>query len=446
MNERIGFERELALLGTAPTDFDTPVDAGTPVLVLDRAETNFWNANFERKPSGLLRAFFCKPFTSPSMVFKLFGHVEIETKGVRRPLVKADKKTFPRLRVTPWIRAKAGVKAAVGGSALVKDDGTFVSTSSVVIAKGERQISVRVDLEWSGGKASVEAAIDHSDLDCFIQVIRRHERAKSAQQTPFEFLSSVRQMFQPAPGSPLAGLFPRVLHRTKDVKPLVDFGSAEGKSIRLFENMEINGAKVDIGHALIGIEAHRRQKPGAWGLPVAWSAEQIEALLTWSGDLGAVLAWVAQETPLAGLSAKPDLKRLLSEKASYEDLRGDLDGMNLGAIYDESANFGDNLRKYYDVKPFRRFHIFIANAKDASGNPVFRLTGGKLDPAARATVASQMQLVTHSYLMLFSRRYSGMTDRQQLQALDIGRVGSNQSNVIVDYFFEFLNKGVASEI
>jgi len=444
MNERIGFEREVALLETATAEFETAQDVGTPVLVLDRAETNFWNAPFVRKPSQLFRAVFCKPFASPSMVFTVFGHVEIEAKGMRRPLVKADKRTFARLQVTTWIRANAGVSAAAGGSAWVKDDGTFASTSSAVTNKSAHRISMRVDLEWKGGKISTDAAMDYSDLDCFIQLIRRYERLKPAGQTNFEFLSSVRKMFQPAAGSPLAGWFPKILDRTKTVQPVETSGNPRGKDIYRFQTMEINRTDVDIGHVLVGIEAHRRQKPGASGLDVPWSGDVIEAFLTWIGDLAGVLAWVAQQTPLAGSGPKPNLNLLLSEKASYEDLRGDLDGINVGAIYDESLDFGANLLKYYEATPFRRFRTFIANAKDSTGNQLFQLIGGKVDPAGRAWIASKMETFVHGYLV-WVRKDSQMTVPQKLQALAIGRAGSQESNAIIDYFYEFLNKGLASE-
>jgi hypothetical protein len=449
MNERMRFEREIASLQATPGESEVR-GAGTASLVLDRVETGHFAANFRPKASGLFRAYFCRRFPSTSMVLTIAGRVLIEKSGVKQPFDKPDLKTFPRLAVTMRVRPTRGVSAAAGGTRRVKADGTFEVSASAALEKSPRRISVRLDLEWSPGKkVSTECCIDYSPLDCFLAVIDRHEATRPAGQTHFEFLSSVRKMFQPAQGSPLASIFPLILDRTRKVPILAALNTPVGNTVKQFETLEINGEVVDIGHVLTGVEAHRRQKPGAWGLPVVpWPADEIESFLTWIGDLGGVLAWVAQETPLAGSGPKPDLKRLLEQKASYEDLRGDLDGINLGAAYDETRSFGENLRNYYEAAPFRRYRGFVANAINSSGQPIFRLAAGsKLDPAARQTIAGHLQMFTHRYLMnpnnqKFSKK---MTEPQKNYALDIGRVGSSQSNAIIDYFYDFMNAGLAAE-
>ncbi|HUS06437.1 MAG TPA: hypothetical protein VMZ52_09085, partial [Bryobacteraceae bacterium] len=345
-----------------------------------------------------------------------------------------------------------GVKAAAAGVRRIRDDGTFTAMTSATLDGGTWRIRIRVNLEWTGGnKISVEGAIDYSPLECFLAVTDRHEQARPTSQSHFEFLSSVRKMFQPAKGSPLEPLFPLLLDRTKNVPRLAGLDTADGKNVRRFETIEIQGVPADMGHVLIGIEASRRQQPAlhGFGLPIVWAGDDIEVSLTWIGDLGGVLAWVAQETPLAGSGPKPDLQRLLPLKASYEDLRGDLDGINLGTMYEETRSLAANLRSYYDATPFRRFRNFVVNARNAAGTPVFRLTGGnppKIDRSARAAVAWYLQLFVHRFLIFpMNKRYAGMTDPQKIAALDIGRAGSVQSNAVIDYFFQFLDDGLAKE-
>ena len=148
----------------------------------------------------------------------------------------------------------------------------------------------------------------------------------------FEFLSSVRKMFQPAPGSPLAGMFDSFLHRNRKVCQLAAVDSAEGRNIRSFQILTIGNDKVDIGHVLVGIEASRRQKPDSV-LPPVRGDTTTEALMTWAGDLGSALEPYA-EAIVTG--RRVDLKTYLDDKASFADLLGDIDGINIGSVYNET--------------------------------------------------------------------------------------------------------------
>jgi thiamine biosynthesis protein ThiS len=241
MNERMRFEREIASLQATPGESEVR-GAGTASLVLDRVETGHFAANFRPKASGLFRAYFCRRFPSTSMVLTIAGRVLIEKSGVKRPFEKPDLKTFPRLAVTMRVRPTGGVSAAAGGTRRVKADGTFEVSASAALEKSPRRISVRLDLEWSSGKkVSTECWIDYSPLDCFLAVIDRHEATRPAGQTHFEFLSSVRKMFQPAQGSPLASIFPLILDRTRKVPILAALNTPVGNTVKQFETLEING-------------------------------------------------------------------------------------------------------------------------------------------------------------------------------------------------------------
>ena len=78
----------------------------------------------------------------------------------------------------------------------------------------------------------------------------------------------------------------------------------------------------------------RRQKPDSQ-LPFPMKDPiQAEAFLSWAGHLGSALVPFAVR---AVTKQKADLHAFLVEKAGSADLLGDIDGINLGAIYDERS-------------------------------------------------------------------------------------------------------------
>jgi hypothetical protein len=134
----------------------------------------------------------------------------------------------------------------------------------------------------------------------------------------------------------------------------------------------------------------------------------------------------------------------LGQKAGYSDLLGNIDGINIGAMYDETKSLSDNLRTYYGARPFRRFHNFVANALDSSGAPLFPLKGGKLDPAGRLRAGSYIQLFASGAV------YSQKLDAQMPpgDAFDFKKMlmwGSPEMDAVIKYFFDFLEQGLAKE-
>jgi hypothetical protein len=105
-------------------------------------------------------------------------------------------------------------------------------------------------------------------------------------------------------------------------------------------------------------------------LPAVANDAITEAFLTWAGDLGSALEEYA-ETAAAG--GRVDLQHYLWAKAGSADLLGDVDGINIGSLYDERKSLADNLRNYYETKPFRRFHQFLTNARDEDGRSLLRM-------------------------------------------------------------------------
>jgi hypothetical protein len=302
-------------------------------------------------------------------------------------------------------RVYAAGSVAIGSawsSGQIKEGGQF-SIYHEIIGENVRQISIALYPSWRGGRGVTEKVIfEYNQLECFLLLIDPYEKTRPSSKTHLEFLSAVRKIFQPAQGSPLKRLFPIFLYRNRNVPPLFKENSIDWNKVHRFENIDIAGTLVDLGHVLIGIEASRRQQPGlggsGYGLLSGPREDLTEALLTWAGDLGGVLAWVALET---ASGRKPNMQTLLTQKASYADLTGDIDGINIGAVYDDSQSLAENARKYYEATPFRRFHNFIANArKENPPQPVLTVTPGKpskFDTASRAAVAYYLEEFVRPY-------------------------------------------------
>ena len=277
----------------------------------------------------------------------------IEENSVRRPVTAADMKKWLPKSIVNRVYTGRGVSASTSPVSRIKPDGSFITESMVVVDPGTRRIRVQVTLDLKGGREiTAEAIFQYTALDCFLAFIDSYESRRPIGRVTgscqiafghFEFLSSVRKMFQPAPGSSLAGMFDQFLHRNRKICQLADVNSAQGKYIRSFETMVIGNDKVDIGHVLVGIEAQRRQKPDSV-LPYVRADVNTEALMTWAGDLGSALEPYA-EAVIAGKPA--DINTYMNDKASFADLLGDIDGINLGAIYDETVSLSENFRRYY---------------------------------------------------------------------------------------------------
>lgn len=420
--------------------------AAQPTLKLDGFVARKDVAQFAPLGAAAYKAATCVAFTSPAMLFTIRGRLQVTESGLTRPFKKEDRKTFPRLSAVIRARPVNGVSASSGLVVPLKDDGSFDAPVHVVLQQGTWRLSFQVTVEWRGGKIAADATVTGSDLACFVQLVEPHENARLAGQNRFEFLAAVRKMYQPSPDSSLASLFPRVLDKTQKVQPLFAPNSTGGIAYRRYEQgMKIRGEDVDIGHVLVAIEAYRRQGPGASGMPVAWGPAQIETLMTWGGDLGGVLAYVARQKPLLKATAA-DIPRLLAGKASFADLRGDLDGLNIGAVYDPSSSLAANLTAYYDSPSFRRFHAFVSNALDDAGKPMFGLSAGKparIDGAGANVVAKWIEYFARAYLVF--NGFFSMSDSEVRVALAAIAPGSKESTAIVSYFIDFLNRGLASE-
>jgi hypothetical protein len=294
-------------------------------------------------------------------------------------------------------------------------------------------------------------------FECFLSVIDSWENLKEPWQKTacrdalarLEFVSATRKMFQPptpkdgtGPDPKLKAMFDMFLTRNREICPLAEFTSTQARVLWQFENLEIENSIVDMGHVLTGIEGGRRQKPSSTYPSLVVRDANTESIVTWAGDLGSAMVQygVAKVT-----GKRADLSNYLRQLAAPHDLLGDIDGMNLAAIYDESLSLADNLRRYYHARPFRRFHSFLSSAQDDTGNPLFNLGGSNpptIDNASRQHAAGKIALYARAWL------YKNLSKWSASQLSDLYRICneySSEMNVVVSYFILFLENGLGTE-
>lgn len=404
-------------------------------------------------------------FPSPNAFLTIQGHLLAEENGSRRAFTASDRSKWKPVSIVSRIYTRGGVKVGHSSFAPIGSDGRFGTESMLVIDPGTCKVQIRVALQLKSGKEiTAEAVIQCSTLECFLPFIDSWENRREPWRTQpcrdaksrLEFLSATRKMFQPPPRKDGTGpepgwkhVFCQFLHRNADVCPLAEFASAQAAEIRRFENLSIGGKMVDLGHVLTGIEVGRKQKPDSVYPSAVVRDANAEAFTTWAGDLGSALEQFA-EALVTGQKTSPsdeklDLPYFLRGKAGEADLLGDVDGINLGVLYDENKSLADNLRSYYQAKPFRRFHDFLAFARDDSDNPFFTLARQSppvLAQAGRLRAAGKIAMFARAYKM---KRNLKLTSPQEIQVAHILDENSGEMNAVVDYFFAFLQNGLASE-
>ncbi len=429
----------------------TPAEP-VPVLELTSIQVNNYTAAFTRKSSGF-DAFFCGDLPTPQATISINGRVMMEDLGVRRTATSAELKKWQPKTVVNGVYLTPGMNAATSPVARHRSDGTFTTESLLVLAPGARRLRVQVTVDFKGGRqVTAEAVFQRNDFECFLSLIDSYEKKRPVGAVDgvcqvafghFEFLSSVRKMFQPAPGSSLSGMFDQFLYRNRKICRLTKADSAAGRNLRWFEKVEINGEIVDMGHILVGIEAARKQKPDST-LPFVRGDATTELLMTWAGDLGSGLEPYA-EAIIAGRNV--NLAQYLKDKAGREDLLGDIDGLNIGAVYDETKSLAANLLAYYNAKPFQRFNLFLSRMLDEMGRPFFRLATRnppKLDPASRAQTAHYIEMFVAGVRM--KKNVLGpLTNDQAYRLITMTSFGSPEMDATLDYFYKFLEAGLAKE-
>jgi hypothetical protein len=210
-----------------------------------------------------------------------------------------------------------------------------------------------------------------------------------------------------------------------------------------------DGEAVDIGHVLCGIEGSPFQDPrhDQSGPFSVIDAPTRLRLVTWAGDLGKALHEYIKEFLKVLEAGEPlNLADFLKEEAGRPDLIGDIDGINIGAVYDSRRSLAANLNAYYGTESRRRYRRFIERSRSASGAALFPLIPGsnppKLADAARRHIAEQV-LAFQSGLSLFKNYPATLDSKKRRLYADIIRQDSAEVTLVVDNFVEFLEDGLA---
>jgi hypothetical protein len=442
-----------------------PTAQAIPVLHLTAVRLGSFGAPITVTPSGFA-SFFCDPLPGPQVFVTIRGRILMQQNGQRRLFTSADGKLWQPATVVNRVYTGNGVSNSSNPVAAVKPGGTFSAESILVVDPGTRRVRILLTLQLNTGKEITgDLIIQYSPLECFLSLMDSWQDRMPLAGAPgctgaakgVEFLAAARKMFQPPPEKSgklpdpsWKGAFDAFLSRFAGICPLTTFDSPEGKSIRRFENIEIGGVTVDMGHVLTGIEGSRRQKPDS-SLPYIPSAAITEAFVTWAGDLGSALAQYAEVTASGGSA---DLRRLLQAKAGAADLFGDIDGINIGVLYDENKSLADNLRAYYYAKPFRRFRDFLTDLRDDNGSPLLRLARQNppaLDRARRLSISSKIAIFARA-LALKHLKSNALPQAQMVRLMGMLKEGpalgvsaSKEMEMVVEYFFKFLESGLAKE-
>jgi len=438
-------------------------DLATPVIYLSSVTISGCTTPFSKATSGF-ESFVCDSFPYPQCFLSINGRILVEEKGARRSFTAADRAVWQPVSVLNHAYPGQGVSVSHNPEARVGADGNFTAESQLVVDPGTRRIRLLISLDFRLGKQiTTEGIIQHNPLECFLAFMDDWEMRREPWRTSppcrdavtrLEFLSATRKMFQPTtnkdgtPPSPgWKAMFDTFLARNKEICPLAEFNSPQARALWRFERLEVADSMVNIGHVLTGIEGGRRQKPGST-YPYVFSVRDgnTEATLTWAGDLGKALELYG-EAKVTGQQA--DLGSYLGKAAGPDNLVGDIDGINLAAIYDENKSVADNFRSYYHAKPFRRFHDFLTFAKDDSGILLFALASNSqttLGELSRRHAGGRIAFFA-SVLKIYKIRKGllNLTPSQESELSIILTDPSKETNAVVDYFFSFLEKGLRKE-
>lgn len=215
-------------------------------------------------------------------------------------------------------------------------------------------------------------------------------------ETGLEFLDSLRQVFLSAPIFQAAVGRYAQLPRAQRPRPLAPKSSAEGRRIQAFKDVRIGDEIVDISHVLIGIEGASRQDPQP-KVPIQdWRADLY---LGWAGDLGSAVREWAWEKYYLQRANPPELATQLLRRAGRPQLLGDLDGVNLGAVYDQSLTLSMNLERLCSGRATRRrFRDFLKNTLTDSGTQAIKAEGG----AGRVRLTAGSQAFIAEYILRFA--------------------------------------------
>ena len=127
---------------------------------------------------------------------------------------------------------------------------------------------------------------------------------------------------------------------------------ASGRSPAIASHPEVrleDGSFCDVGHVLAGLDAaNRPDKAGFWGVA---TASDNKAAVTWTGDIGSVLAEILFKRFNSGTVSPADAQRIINKYASPQDMLGNIDAYVMADQYNISntarKKVSELLRAYY---------------------------------------------------------------------------------------------------
>jgi hypothetical protein len=427
------------------------LEASLPNTVIELSEVRpAWSGEtlVPEQDGGAYSAFFHGPLPAVGNSWlRIKGKLLVlDAQGAKKPVQVSDLKLLQARQAVA--RARAGKKDGLSSSTglfvnINPSDGSFETETSLVSDGTARRIVLEVSIALRGGQlAKVHLVLERIDLQGFLSRVDAHEGNQTSKQTHLEFLASIRKIYQGGTSNLLLqSAFDRVLFRQRKVAPLPNPGV-----LPRFQTLYADGEYIDISHVLTGIEGSPRQKPtlGGSGLKII----DPELLVTWSGDLGNALAsYIRNFIAAQGSGAMVDMNDVLGFQASRADLLGDIDGINIGAVYDASKTLKQNLEAYYGKMSRKRFTSFIKNSATASiTGKLLSLKPGtrKLSSEARLRIAN----VTRSFAaprLYWSGYYNKLTNDQAKLVTSMLDTDSPEMNLVVDHFVYFLENGLARE-
>ncbi len=344
---------------------------------------------------------------------------------------------------TPSDAARSGTASVVK----LARDGSF-RTSTVVGFDGfPHPFRVQVSVKLANGKVfrtRLELSPVQIDLERFLSIVGPKEGA--VRQSRLEFLASVRKIYQGGPGDPLAGAFDLVLYRNRGVRVLFERDQAMRAWLKQQEEIYADGELVDIGHVLAGIEGASKQRPSKdQNIPVPVRPDLI---VTWAGDLGSVLQHhMADIVAAVAQKRTPNWEEYL-KRAARADLVGDIDGVNLGSVYDPNDSLTGNLKAYYGKKSARRFHELTANTRDIHGKPALPLVTQSAPPRLTEAAWGFIAESVRSYLVPFwitGKLKAGVAPANYPLIDRILDPKSPEIRAVVAHFVRFLETGLEHE-
>lgn len=431
-----------------------PAKPPKPLIMLQKLSLSWESArpvDF-RNTRGIYHALFRQPLPSVgNVVVRLEGRlIGIDSKTfVSRPLTPAEVKSIGARDVAAkaFVTSGSGLSSSTAHISRIRPDGTFTTETYLVSDGSTRLISLQIAAGLAkGAKISDRLDLERIDLEGFAARVDAAEQKKLPSQTRLEFLASVRKVFQGGPDDSLGALFDRVLFRSRNVSPLFKAGSAEHTELKKFQTLYADGSFVDISHVLTGIEGSPAQKPdlGQSGFMMA----DPDLVVTWGGDLGSALAKHAYNFAKAVSRAPddeaPDVRQELARAASVPDLLGDVDGINLGALYDPAKSLKQNLLAYYGRTSRRRFRVFADNfSKSGTALVQPNTRPPKLTVQARKKIAGHVRAFAAP--VVFLTYLNKLSNDESRMVVSILELDSPEMDLVVDYFADFIEQGLKRE-